>query len=194
MVEHAFAPLLDWFPAHCNPSKLEKMYQHWQLMLTWNTRTNLTAIKTDAEALLKHYADSIIMTEILPASGKVLDVGSGGGFPGIPLAIVRDDLDWVLLEPRQKRVSFLRATVARLGLKNVEVVAARSDESPTHRCDIAVTRATFSDVNLARSVLNWLEPRGSLFALRSVDADPWENATAETYRFGEHVRRIDRLA
>ena len=194
MVEHSFAPLLDWFPEHCDHQKLDKMYQHWQLMLTWNTRTNLTAIKTDGEALLKHYADSIVMTEILPENGRVLDVGSGGGFPGIPLAIVRNDLDWVLLEPRQKRVSFLRATIARLGLKNVEVVAGRSDESPSQECDLAVTRATFSDVATARSVLDWLKPGGALFALRSLDAEPWENAEAKTYRFGEHVRRIDRLA
>ena len=85
-------------------------------MLKWNTRTNLTAIRKDSEVLLKHYADSVVMVDILPRSGSVLDVGSGGGFPGIP-AIVRPDLTWRLLEPRQKRVSFLKATVARLGLK-----------------------------------------------------------------------------
>jgi 16S rRNA (guanine527-N7)-methyltransferase len=163
-------------------------------MLTWNARTNLTAIKTDQEALLKHYADSIIMTEILPETGRVLDVGSGGGFPGLPLAVVRDDLEWTLLEPRQKRVSFLRATIARLGLKNVTVIAGRSDETPRGISDVAVTRATFSDVDSARTVLNWLVPGGCLYALRSLDAAAWPDAVAGTYRFGEHVRRIDCLS
>jgi len=162
-------------------------------MLRWNARTNLTAIKTDEEALLKHYADSIVMTEVLPESGRILDVGSGGGFPGLPLAVVREDLEWTLLEPRQKRVSFLRASIARLGLKNVRVVAGRSDETPQGLSDLAVTRATFSSVDDARTVLDWLVPDGFLFALRSVDAEAWPGAVSGTYRFGEHVRRIDRL-
>ena len=122
MTAHAFASLLEWFPDYCDDDKIELMYRHWQLMLKWNARTNLTAIRKDSEALLKHYADSVVMVNILPPSGSVLDVGSGGGFPGIPLSIVRPDLTWRLLEPRQKRVSFLKATVARLGLKNVEVI------------------------------------------------------------------------
>ena len=145
-------------PEHCDDDKIELMYRHWQLMLKWNARTNLTAIRKDSEALLKHYADSIVMVNILPRSGSVLDVGSGGGFPGIPLAIVRPDLTWRLLEPRQKRVSFLKATIARLGLKNVEVVAARSDETPTSTSDLAVTRATFSDVDGARTVFGLASP------------------------------------
>ena len=111
-------------------------------MLKWNARTNLTAIRKDSEALLKHYADRCRDGEH-SAGVAAFDVGSGGGFPGIPLSIVRPDLTWRLLEPRQKRVSFLKATVARLGLKNVEVIAARSDETPASTSDIAVTRATF---------------------------------------------------
>ena len=194
MTDHSFARLMDWFPSYCDPQKIDKLYKHWELMLTWNARTNLTSIKTDEEALLKHYADSLIMTEVLPNNGRVLDVGSGGGFPGLPLAVVRDDLEWTLLEPRQKRVSFLRATIARLGLKNVTVIAGRSDETPQGLSDLAVTRATFSDVDSARTVLDWLVPGGYLFALRSIDAEAWPGAVANTYSFGEHVRRIDRLS
>ena len=194
MTAHAFASLLEWFPDYCDDDKIEQMYRHWQLMLKWNARTNLTAIRKDSEALLKHYADSVVMVNILPPSGSVLDVGSGGGFPGIPLAIVRPDLTWRLLEPRQKRVSFLKATVARLGLKNVEVIAARSDETPTSTSDLAVTRATFSDVDGARTVLDWLRPDGALYALRSLDAEDWPNAETRMLNFGSETRRIDRLS
>ena len=194
MTAHAFASLLEWFPDYCDDDKIELMYRHWQLMLKWNARTNLTAIRKDSEALLKHYADSVVMVNILPPSGSVLDVGSGGGFPGIPLAIVRPDLTWRLLEPRQKRVSFLKATVARLGLKNVEVIAARSDETPTSTSDLAVTRATFSDVDGARTVLDWLRPDGALYALRSLDAEDWPNAETRMLNFGSETRRIDRLS
>ena len=193
MSAHPFNALVDWFPNYCDAAKLPLFYKHWQLMLTWNARTNLTAIKTDSEALRKHYADSLIMTEILPQTGHVLDVGSGGGFPGIPLAIACPHLEWTLLEPRQKRVSFLRATVARLGLQNVSIIAGRSDEAPKTSCDMAVTRATFSDVGDARSVLAWLNAGGALYALRALDADAWPGAEAQQYKFGEHVRRIDRL-
>ena len=193
MTSHAFASLKKWFPERCDDQKIDLMYRHWQLMLKWNARTNLTAIRKDSEALLKHYADSVVMVDILPRDGSVLDVGSGGGFPGIPLAIIRPDLTWRLLEPRQKRVSFLKATIARLGLKNITVIAARSDESPTSISDLAVTRATFSDVHGARTVLDWLKPSGALYALRSLDAEDWPNAERKTFEFGSEVRRIDRL-
>ena len=162
-------------------------------MLKWNARTNLTAIRKDSEALLKHYADSVVMVNILPRSGSVLDVGSGGGFPGIPLSIVRPDLTWRLPRAASKRVSFLKATVARLGLKNVEVIAARSDEDRASTSDIAVTRATFSDVDGARTVLDWLRPAGALYALRSLDAGRLPNAETRILDFGSETRRIDRL-
>ena len=193
MSAHPFAELLKWFPDHCDSESLDLMYRHWQLVLQWNARTNLTAIKSDQEALLRHYADSLVMAEYLLRAGRVLDVGSGGGFPGIPLAIVRQDLDWVLLEPRKKRVSFLQMVKARLQLSNVEVVNGRSDQEMTHLCDAAVTRATFSDEAGARSVMDWVKPGGYLLALRSLDAESWQETDQIKSGFGSHVRRIDRL-
>ena len=193
MPAHPFEDLLTWFPDHCGVDTLEPMYRHWQLVLQWNERTNLTAIKSDREALLRHYADSLVMASNLPRSGRVLDVGSGGGFPGIPLAIVRRDLNWVLLEPRKKRVSFLQMVKSRLQLNHVDVVNGRSDQKVTHLCDAAVTRATFSDEAGARSVMDWLKPDGYLLALRALDAEKWQQSEQIDTGFGSHVRRIDCL-
>ena len=80
MTAHAFASLLEWFPEHCDDDKIELMYRHWQLMLKWNARTNLTAIRKDSEALLKHYADSVVMVNICPEAAVSLMSVAVGAF------------------------------------------------------------------------------------------------------------------
>ena len=168
------------------------MYRHWSLCSSGTPAPISPLFEKDSEALLKHYADSVVMVNILPRSGSVLDVGSGGGFPGIPLSIVRPDLTWRLLEPRQKQVSFLKATVARLGLKKCwRLRHGRMKHRRQHRyCGDA---GYVFDVDGARTVLDWLRPAGALYALRSLDAEDWPNAETRILDFGSETRRIDRL-
>ncbi len=109
---------------------------------------NLTAVTDDVESAKKHFLDSVnppIMNMI--ASGdKVIDIGSGAGFPGIPLAIVRDDVHFTLLDTRQKRCEFLQSVVDELGLDNVNVIWDRAEvigkfDEHREQYDIATARA-----------------------------------------------------
>jgi len=98
---------------------------HIQLMLQWNTRLNLTRITGREEIAVKHLLDSILPAKFLPSSGNALDVGTGAGFPGIPLKIVYPGLEMVLLDSSRKKVSFLATVAAALGLKKIRTVHGR---------------------------------------------------------------------
>ncbi|HET9127658.1 MAG TPA: 16S rRNA (guanine(527)-N(7))-methyltransferase RsmG [Propionibacteriaceae bacterium] len=119
----------------------------------------------------RHILNSVALAELIPQGSRVVDVGSGAGLPGVPLALVRPDLDVTLLEPLLRRHSFLEETVAELGLEDrVTVVRGRAEESKEH-FDTVVARAV---APLAR-LLGWTSslflPDGELLALKGSSAD-----------------------
>jgi 16S rRNA (guanine527-N7)-methyltransferase len=101
---------------------------HLQIMLEWNPRLNLTRITQPEEVVVKHLLDSIMPAKFLPSSGRSLDIGSGTGFPGIPLKILNPALQMVLLDSSRKKTSFLAAAVAGLGLKNIRAAHGRWED------------------------------------------------------------------
>ncbi|SMC23571.1 16S rRNA m(7)G-527 methyltransferase [Desulfacinum hydrothermale DSM 13146] len=106
---------------------------HLELVFRWNRRVNLTRIRQE-EALSKHLLDSLIPLSVLPEGGWVLDVGSGAGFPGIPLAVCRPGSRVMLLDASRKKTSFLKVAAADLGLSNVRVIHGRlEDFAESHR-------------------------------------------------------------
>jgi 16S rRNA (guanine527-N7)-methyltransferase len=96
-----------------------------------------------------------------------VDLGSGAGYPGIPLAIAEPERSVLLVEPRQKRTSFLEVVASRLGLKNVRTRVGRSEEEPGELFANVVTRATFSEEGDLEACLRWLAPGGRLIAYRA---------------------------
>ena len=112
-------------------------------MLEWNARINLTGAKSRQELVSEHLVDSFAMTRFLPAGCSLADVGAGGGLPGVPLAILRPDVRLTMVEPRAKRVAFLRTVVHELALRNVEILRCRSDELKPRSYDVSASRATF---------------------------------------------------
>ncbi len=111
----------------------------------WNRAYNLTALKNDRDIIIKHFFDSLLFLKAFPRdSGTACDVGSGAGFPGIPIAIVRPDISIVLIEPSRKKCAFLRNIKKVINLNNVEVVEARVEDIKDSDFNIAMTRALFS--------------------------------------------------
>ena len=139
---------------------------HWRLVIAWNKRVNLTAIEDDGDAAWMHYADSLSSRSEL-GPGSIVDLGSGAGFPGMPLAIVCPEREVTLVEPRQKRASFLEVCSTRLGLKNLRVIVGRSEDTPPETFDNVVTRATFATNDDLTACLNWSTPNGRLIAYRA---------------------------
>ncbi|MCL2670442.1 MAG: 16S rRNA (guanine(527)-N(7))-methyltransferase RsmG [Clostridiales bacterium] len=116
--------------------------------MEWNGKINLTAIKEPRDVMQKHFADSLATLPYLPQGAKIVDVGTGAGFPGVPLLIVRPDLRVTLCDSLQKRIKFLELLCRELDIK-AELVHARAEDlgqNPKHRekYDFALTRAVAS--------------------------------------------------
>lgn len=129
--------------------QVEQFKAYCSLLILWNERMNLTAIVDPKEIAIKHFIDSVALLKIHPidTGARVIDVGTGAGFPGIPLKIVRPDIHLVLLDSLQKRTQFLQTVIDQLSLSNVLVMHGRAEE----KGQIAEYRESF-DIVLSRAV------------------------------------------
>ncbi len=146
------------------------------LVRTANTRINLTAITAPADMAVKHFLDSMtcILTGIWPKGARCADVGTGAGFPGVPLAILRPDTRWVLLDSLGKRVDFLRQAAAEAGLAGVECRQMRAEEAGADKSlretfDVVVARAVARLPVLAEYCLPLVAPGGVFIAMKGPD-------------------------
>jgi 16S rRNA (guanine527-N7)-methyltransferase len=106
-----------------------QIQQYIKILLTWNEKVNLTAIRDPLEILYRHFCESMYASEAIPLNnGRLADVGSGGGFPGLPLKIMRPGLQVFLVESNIKKVTFLAEVIRELGLKGAQVLARRYEE------------------------------------------------------------------
>src|SRR5712691_1989641 len=106
-----------------------QIQRYIKILLTWNEKINLTAIRDPLEILYRHFCESMYAAEIIPGrGGRLADVGSGGGFPGLPLKIVRPDLRVFLVESNLKKATFLAEVVRELGLTDAQVLVRRYEE------------------------------------------------------------------
>jgi 16S rRNA (guanine527-N7)-methyltransferase len=118
-----------------------KLIQLVELLAKWNKAYNLTSVRDPQQMLVKHIMDSIVVSPYLQGK-RLIDVGTGPGLPGLPLAILNPDKQFVLLDSLGKRLRFIRQAVLELGLKNVEFVQSRVEEyQPEEKFDVVLSRA-----------------------------------------------------
>lgn len=143
------------------------------LLCQWNTRMDLTAVTDEEEALCRHYLDSLAALPLLPENARVIDVGTGAGFPGIPLSIARPDLQIALLDARSKRVRFLQYATEALGLTAKAVHGRAEDYARENRetCDVAVCRAVAAMPVLLEWMLPLVKVGGSCVLWKGPGAD-----------------------
>ena len=124
-----------------------KFIKYYELLIEWNEKMNLTAITEEREVAEKHFADSLLPMELIPKNARCIDVGTGAGFPGIPLMIMRPDITVTLLDSLNKRLIFLDEVIRALGLeKSAKTLHMRSEDAgraAAHRdaYDVALSRA-----------------------------------------------------
>ena len=129
----------------------------------WNRAYNLTSLKTDKDIVIKHFLDSLLYIKALPEGEvSVLDVGSGAGFPVVPLKIMRPEIAVYLLEPSRKKATFLKHIITTLGLVNIDVIEQRVENIKDLNVDIAVTRALFDITEFHRRVSPLVRQGGRL--------------------------------
>ena len=130
----------------------------------WNKKINLFSRKDDFEIIAKDFLDSLTLCKYLPSEASFLDLGSGGGFPGIPIKISRQDLRVVLLEIRIKKVYFLKNMIRVLGVKNLEVMGPGNENS--EKFDYIASRAFGSIVKLVKTADPYLKENGVVISMK----------------------------
>ena len=145
-------------------SKLKKFLKYQELLVDWNTKINLTAITEPEEIIKKHFCDSLSALPLIKENASLADIGTGAGFPGIPIAIARDDISVLLVDSLNKRIKFLDTVIFELGLKNVETVHLRAEEGGRGKYrdsfDVVTARAVASLNVLCEYCLPYVKPGG----------------------------------
>jgi 16S rRNA (guanine527-N7)-methyltransferase len=149
----------------------QKLLAYLALMQKWNKVHNLTAVRDPDEMVTLHLLDSLAVLPFIDGK-SLLDVGSGAGLPGIPLAICLPELKVTVIDSNQKKVSFMRQAKAELGIANLQVLGGRVEEiQPDHKFDIVISRA-FSDLSLFISLTYQLcDAHGKWLAMKGVYPD-----------------------
>lgn len=166
-----------------NEENIRSFGTHALHLSQWNRKINLTAITQPADMALKHYVDSLAPLSYMPLEGRVIDIGSGAGFPGIPLKIVRPTLAMTLVDSSLKKVSFLKEAIRELSLKTISAHHCRVEDFSKgpfseERFNVAIMRAFSSLDACVKKALPLLKPDGRIIAMKGRDV----SAEIETVR------------
>jgi len=171
--QHALA-----FGLHLTPEQITAFQTYHDELAAWNERANLTAISGTEAVQIKHFLDSLTCLLAFPAGAplRVIDVGTGAGFPGLPIRIVRPDVRLTLLEATGKKVDFLRHVVARLGLDDVVILQGRAedygrDAAQREQYNVALARAVAELRVLAELTLPFCRVGGMVIAQKRAGID-----------------------
>jgi 16S rRNA (guanine527-N7)-methyltransferase len=150
------------------PAAQEKLIAYLELLAKWNRAYNLTAVRDPGQMVVRHLLDSLAILPLVRGP-RVLDIGSGAGLPGIPLALARPDLRFVLLDSNAKKTRFLIQAVAELGLKNAEVVNSRVEGyRPAAPFDTLIARAFAGIADMLSVSAPLCAPGGRWLAMKGV--------------------------
>jgi len=166
----------------CSADQAEALYLLTARMLEVNKSMNLTAIKEENAIILRHYVDSITVSEYIPEGSKVIDVGCGAGFPTLPLAIFRPDISVTALDGTAKRISYVAETAKMLGLGNVNAVSGRAEELAgtkeyREKFDLATARAVASLPVLSELCIPFVRVGGKMIAMKAQHAEDEINSS-----------------
>jgi len=172
--EEALRRGLDAFAIELPEGALALLERYADRLLVWNRKVNLTAITAPAEVAEKHLVDSLLLLPSVAGARTLLDVGSGAGLPGVPLACARPDLAITCCDSVTKKVAFVKAVAAELGV-DVRAVAVRAEGDPAReklpRADAVVSRALSDPSSWVPLGAHYLADGGSLFAMLGREAD-----------------------
>ena len=165
-----------------NDSKIrEKIEAFKNLLVEKNKEFNLTSITDNKEIYIKHFYDSLSGEKFISSGAKVVEIGSGGGFPSVPLKILRDDIDFTLIESVGKKCNFLNLVKNTFNFENFEVKNARcedlaKDNIYRENFDFSIARAVANLSTLCEYMLPFVKVGGKMIAYKSVNDEEIENA------------------
>ena len=159
-----------------NDIQISMFYEYMLLLLEWNEKINLTAITEPKDVIVKHFIDSILAIKYIKSASSIIDVGTGAGFPGIPLKIMDESLRLTLLDSLNKRTIFLQEVIDKLNLNDVTIIHGRAEDvaqDNKHRemYDYAISRAVAPLNILLEYLVPYTKVNGNVIAMKGSNAE-----------------------
>lgn len=175
-----------------NKNEMYEIYKDY--LLEVNSHTNLTSITNPEEIKIKHFEDSLSVLDYIKEGSKVLDIGAGAGFPGIPLRIEKD-FDLTLIDSVNKKVNFMNEVIKKLGLSNARAIHTRAEDfakEERESYDVVVSRAVANMSTLSEYCIPYLKVGGIFIALKGPRADEELEAAQNAIKIlGGKVKKVD---
>lgn len=170
------------FNIHLKEEQIDKFFRYKNILKEWNEKINLTAIEEDREVIIKHFIDSLsILPLIKDEKVNLIDVGTGAGFPGIPVKIARESIEVTLLDSLDKRVKFLNEVIKENSLKGIKALHGRAEEKGVlpefrEKFDICTARAVANLPVLIEYCLPFVKVGGCFIAMKGSSTDEIDNS------------------
>ena len=175
----------------------QKFYEYMKLLKEWNEKINLTTITEEQDILLKHFIDSLTILKYLNDNDNIIDVGTGAGFPGIPVKIVNETLNVTLMDSLNKRILFLNDVIEKLKLEGIKTVHARAEELGRNReyrekYDVVTSRAVANLSTLLEYMMPFAKVGGTCICMKGPNIeDELENADLAIKELGGKLEKIE---
>lgn len=175
---------------------LDKFHLYMNLLLEWNEKINLTAITNEDDIILKHFIDSLTVLKYIQNESKIIDIGTGAGFPGIPIKILKNDVNITLMDSLNKRIIFLENIIKQLELSNINAIHSRAEElarNKKHRekYDIAISRAVANLSTLVEYMLPFVKIGGMCICMKGSNIE--EELALSRYAIKELGGKIEKV-
>lgn len=175
----------------------EQFYEYMNSLLEWNEKINLTAITEPKEVILKHFIDSITIQKYIQKENSVVDVGTGAGFPGIPLNIVNNEAKYTLVDSLNKRIKFLDEIIDKLKLKNIETVHSRAEDFAKENreiYDVATSRAVAALNVLLEYLLPLVKVGGLCICMKGSNVQEEIEASSKALKIlGGQIEKVEQI-
>ena len=194
-----FEKYLEKMSISLNKEQYDQFYAYMVLLIEWNEKINLTAITEPQEIILKHFVDSLTIAKYIEEGKTIIDMGTGAGFPGIPLKIYRNDVKVVLADSLNKRIKFLNEVIEKLQLKNIETIHCRAEELGKNKeyrekFDYATSRAVANLSTLSEYLLPFVKLNGSGIFMKTMEIDEeLENAKKAIKIIGGRIEKVNKF-
>ena len=177
----------------------EKFYQYMNLILEWNEKINVTAIKEEKEFIVKHFVDSLTICGFIKESNRVLDIGTGAGFPGIPVKLYHPNIDATLIDSVNKKVTVLKDVIEKLKLEKIEALHIRAEDfaqdlNYRERFDVVTTRAVSSLATISEYMLPFVRIGGIAICMKGPNIEQeLEDAKKAIKLLGGEIEKIEKI-
>ena len=190
--------LLSEINIEINENKIDMFYLYMQELLEWNKKINLTAIEDENEIILKHFIDSLTVQKYIKNAQNIIVIGTGAGFPGIPLAIVNEKSNIVLLDSLNKRINFLNNVIQKLELSNVKAIHGRAEDlakivQHREKYDIVISRAVAPFNVLLEYMLPFNKVNSYTIAMKGSNIEEVDISNNALKKLGGKIEKIEKI-